>query len=108
MQKENKMGKLSNAKKLVKAEKFSIEGMFANGMTIAEISKSLDRDKELVKGYIDSMTKDADKPRESEDVNNNGAAVMTEAIPQRIDAIRDNIPTRKHPAIHVINEQKKN
>tara|TARA_R100001377_G_scaffold71531_3_gene47155 strand:+ start:1816 stop:2097 length:282 start_codon:yes stop_codon:yes gene_type:complete len=93
------MGKLSNSKNLTKAEKYSIEGMYSNGMSIKEISKSLSREESLVSKYTDTFKEDEKEPHESK-----GMAVMTEAISQRVDNIRDNMPKKaQHGAIHNIN-----
>tara|TARA_R110000796_G_scaffold1193_3_gene4666 strand:+ start:2187 stop:2468 length:282 start_codon:yes stop_codon:yes gene_type:complete len=93
------MGKLSNSKNLTKAEKYSIEGMYSNGMSIKEISKSLSREESLVSKYTDTFKEDEKKPHESK-----GMSVMTEAISERVDRIRQSMPAKpKHSAIHNIN-----
>ena len=93
------MGKLSNAKNLTKPEKYAIEGMYSNDMPIKEIAKSLDREESLVSKYIDTLQEDEKEPHESK-----GMAVMTEAISERVDRIRQSMPAKpKHSAIHNIN-----
>ena len=93
------MGKLSNSKNLTKAEKYSIEGMYSNDMSIKEISKSLGREESLVSNYTDTF-----KEEEKETHESKGMAVMTEAISERVDRIRQSMPAKpKHSAIHNIN-----
>ena len=93
------MGKLSNSKNLTKAEKYSIEGMYSNGMSIKEISKSLSREESLVSKYTDTFKEDEKEPHERK-----GMSVMTEAISERVDRIRQSMPAKpKHSAIHNIN-----
>jgi len=93
------MGKLSKGKNLTKAEKYSIEGMHSNDMSIQEIAKTLGREESIVSKYIDTLQEEKKKPHESK-----GMAVMTEAISQRVDSVRDNMPKKpKHSAIHNIN-----
>jgi transposase len=101
------MGKLSNAKKLVKAEKYAIEGMIENGMSASEIAKSLGRDKDLIAKHIKSL-KGSSSEVDGEPDDNKGAAIMTEAISQRLDSMRGKASPHTNPAIHIINEQKKN
>lgn len=93
------MGKLSNAKNLTKAEKYSIEGMFSNDMSIQEIAKVLGREESLVSKYVDSFQEKKKEPHESK-----GMAVMTEATSERVDRMRQNMPKKaQHGAIHNIN-----
>ncbi len=93
------MGKLSNAKNLTKAEKYSIEGMHSNDMSIQEIAKALGREESLVSKYVDSFQEEKKEPHESK-----GMAVMTEAISERVDRMRQNMPEKPQiSAIHNIN-----
>jgi len=93
------MGKLSNAKNLTKAEKYSIEGMFSNDMSIKEIAKALGREESLVSKYVDSFQEEKKEPYKSK-----GMAIMTEAISERVDRIRQNMPEKPpNPAIRTIN-----
>ena len=53
MQKESyKMGKLSKAKKITETEKFCIEGMLNNGMSIEEAAKALGRPVEAIEDLV--------------------------------------------------------
>lgn len=93
------MGKLSNAKKLTKAEKYSIEGMLSNSMSSKEIAKTLGREESLISEHIDSLQEEKKDPHKSK-----GMAVMTEATSERVDRIRQNMPKKsQHSAIHTIN-----
>ena len=93
------MGKLSNAKNLTKAERYSIEGMNSNDMSVEEIAKALGREKSLVSKYVETLTEEKKEPHESK-----GMAVMTEATSERVDRIRQNMPVKsRHSAIHTIN-----
>ena len=83
------MGKLSNAKNLTKAEKYSIEGMHSNDMSIKEIAKALGREESLVSKYLDSFQEEKKETPES-----NGVTVMTEAISERLDRVRQNMPEK--------------
>jgi IS30 family transposase len=101
------MGKLSNAKNLIKAERYAIEGMLENGMGASEIAKSLGRDKDLIAKHIKSL-ENSSSEIDGEPEDNKGAAIMTESISQRLDSMRGKASPHTNPAIHIIDEQKKN
>tara|TARA_R110002020_G_scaffold55309_2_gene153579 strand:+ start:5876 stop:6196 length:321 start_codon:yes stop_codon:yes gene_type:complete len=106
------MGKLSKAKKLTKTEKFCIEGMLSNDMSVSEVCKTLDRDQELVEAYVEELEQAYDQGNTAiinETLNGNkGVAIMTEAASQRIDEARnEHSPTENRitkTSIHQINK----
>ena len=94
------MGKLSNAKKLTKAERYAIQGMYDNNMSAAEISKTLSRDLDLVEVCIEEF-KDTNITKTAN--GREGVAIMTEATSQRVDEIRNTSAQKgRHPALHKI------
>mgnify|MGYP001195429427 FL=1 len=90
------MGKLSKAKNLTNVEKFSIDGMEQNGMSVADIAKAIDRSIEKVSEYIDTR----DVSIKARDLINNrtlsgkeGVAIMTEAASQKSDESKKEVAT---------------
>ena len=99
------MGKLSSAKNLTKAEKYSIQGMVNNGMDSNAISKALDRDEDLVAQYIEVYNKEKAQTTINKTANGNrGVAIMTAATSERVDGMRGKNTSKQknHSAIHNI------
>ena len=89
------MAKFANTKGLSKQEKFMIQGMIIEDNSVEDIAKYLDRELEMVEGFIDDI-----KPVETQAVplqhptthiinktgkGNQGVAVMTPAGAQQGD-----------------------
>ena len=89
------MAKFANTKGLSKQEKFMIQGMIVEDNSVEDIAKYLDREMEMVEGFIDDI-----KPVETQEVplqhptkhiinktgkGNSGVAVMTSAGSQQGD-----------------------
>ena len=99
------MAKFANTKGLSKQEKFMIQGMITEDNSVEDIAKYLDREVELVEGFIEDI-KPEDKPVETQKnpsqntpkmshiINrtasgNKGIVAMTPAGSQQADATRD-------------------
>jgi len=108
----NKMGKLSKAKNLTQTEKFCIEGMLSNDMSVAEIAQSLGRDEEQIEEYTEELERlyNQSNPAIINETlqGNKGVAIMTEEASQRIDEARKEAPqvktTISKVAIHRIHD----
>tara|TARA_R110002020_G_scaffold264880_3_gene479660 strand:- start:233 stop:532 length:300 start_codon:yes stop_codon:yes gene_type:complete len=98
------MGKLSNAKSLTNTEKYAIEGMHSNGMSSANIAKSLSRDITLVQDYLDEHEQNSKDTNITKTANGReGISIMTEATSQRVDEMRGKKTLReRNPALHKI------
>ena len=57
------MGKLSKAKTLTEAEKYCIQGMYYNEMSLEEISKTLGREPSDVEPYVSQLNKEDNERR---------------------------------------------
>ena len=94
------MAKFANTKGLSKQEKFMVQGMLLEDNSIEDIAKYLDREVELVEGFMEDIKTDAVETQESPEqkvaaptqhiINktgkgNQGVAVMTPAGAQQGD-----------------------
>ena len=112
------MAKFANTKGLSKQEKFMIQGMITEDNSVEDIAKYLDREVELVEGFIEDI-KPEDKPVETQEnpsqntpkmshiINrtasgNKGIVAMTPAGSQQADAPMDLQKAKEHPYIHAI------
>ena len=103
------MGKLSKAKKITETEKYCIQGMHYNDMSVEDISKTLGRDLGEVKDYVESLEEEEEGPTfmiNETGSGNKGVAVMTQAGSERVDAARERpIPPRNNAnTIHSIHD----
>jgi len=93
------MAKFANTKGLSKQEKFMIQGMLLEDNTAEDIAKYLDREVELVEGFIED-NKSEEKPVEMQEApvqhptqhiihktanGNKGVAIMTPVASERSD-----------------------
>jgi hypothetical protein len=93
------MAKFANTKGLSKQEKFMIQGMIIEDNSVEDIAKYLDREAELVEGFIEDMQPE-EKPVSTQDApvqhptqhiinktgkGNKGVSVMTPAGAQQGD-----------------------
>ena len=93
------MAKFANTKGLSKQEKFMVQGMLLEDNSTEDIAKYLDREVELVEGFIEDV-KSEEKPVPTQETpvqhptqhvihqtgkGNNGVAVMTSAGSQQGD-----------------------
>ena len=95
------MAKFANTKGLSKQEKFMIQGMITEDNSVEDIAKYLDREVELVEGFIEDIkpvetqeTTSQNTPKMSHVINrtasgNKGIVAMTPAGSQQADATRD-------------------
>ena len=60
------MGKLSKAKALTETEKFCIEGMINNEMSVSEIARTLGREKSLIENLLEAKKRKAKPTKTSE------------------------------------------
>jgi chromosome segregation and condensation protein ScpB len=105
------MGKLSKAKGLTEAEKYCIQGMYYNEMSLEEISKTLGREDSDVELYLNELNKE-DNDRtfiiNETGSGNKGVAVMTQAGSERVDAARERFhsqqPRSQATTIHSIHD----
>ncbi len=102
------MGKLSKAKALTETEKFCIEGMINNEMSVSEIARTLGREKSLIEKLLEDYEEETTPLTINETASGNkGVAIMTEAGSYRVDEAkkREAKPTKtSETAIHKINE----
>ena len=100
------MGKLSKAKNLTNVEKYSIEGMLANGMKPEAIAEALGRNHDLVLAFVDSYNKKDIKIANKTRSGKSGVSIMTEAASQAIDSTKPSRTATKSrsSAIHTIHE----
>ena len=74
------MGKLSKAKALTETEKFCIEGMINNEMSVSEIARTLGREKSLIENLLEDYEEETTALTINETASGNkGVAIMTEA-----------------------------
>ena len=108
MQKERfKMGKLSKAKAITETEKFCIEGMLQNGMSVEAVAKTIGRPEEMVQGLVDEYEQEGGPATINETASGNrGVSIMTEAGSYRVDEARkrDGPERDTRSIIHKINE----
>ena len=93
------MAKFANTKGLSKQEKYMVQGMLLEDNTAEDIAKYLDRELELVEGFIED-NKPEGKPVQMQEVpvqhptqhiinktgkGNNGVAIMTPVASERSD-----------------------
>ncbi len=95
-----KSGKLSNV------EKYCIQGMFQNGLSIDEICHELNRKESIVVAYLESLEHSLEKieknkdPRTKDFIINKtrsgkrGVSIMTETASQRSDEHRQQIRSK--------------
>jgi len=102
------MGKLSKAKALTETEKFCIEGMINNEMSISEIAKVLGREESLVKKLLEDYEEETIPLTINETSSGNkGVSIMTEAGSYRVDSARERElgPTKtSEDTLHKIHE----
>jgi hypothetical protein len=106
-----KGGKLSNI------EKYCIQGMFQNGVTIEQMSTELNRKEETITAYLDSIESSLQKIEENKTPKakdfmitktsggKKGVAIMTQTASEHGDASRQNPSVRQNKlrdAIHRI------
>jgi len=98
------MAKFANTKGLSKQEKFIIQGMVAESNSVEDIAKYLDREPELVQGFMEDLkpeeesveTQEApvqEAPKTTHVINktakgNKGIVAMTPVMSERSDANR--------------------
>ena len=99
------MAKFANTKGLSKQEKFIVQGMLLEDNSTEDIAKYLDREVELVEGFIEDLQPE-ENPVETQEVpaqnpskmthvinqtaaGNKGIVAMTPAGSQQADATRD-------------------
>mgnify|MGYP003148926720 CR=1 FL=1 len=102
-----KMGKLSKAKAITETEKFCVEGMLQNGMSIAEVAKAIGRPEKMVQELVEEYEQGSDSMTINETASGNkGVSIMTEAASYRVDEARKReAPERDtRSIIHKINE----
>lgn len=102
------MGKLSKAKALTETEKFCIEGMINNEMSVSEIARTLGREKSLIEKLLEDYEEETTPLTINETSSGNkGVAIMTEAGSYRVDEAKKRKPKptkTSETAIHKINE----
>tara|TARA_R110000824_G_scaffold95573_2_gene229770 strand:- start:1210 stop:1536 length:327 start_codon:yes stop_codon:yes gene_type:complete len=108
MQKERfKMGKLSKAKAITETEKFCVEGMLQNGMSIEDVAKAIGRPEEMVQELVEEYEQESGPRTINETASGNrGVSIMTEAGSYKVDEARKrDAPERDTTStIHKINE----
>ena len=83
------MGKLSSAKCLTDIERYSVEGMLQNGMSVEAIAKALKREEGLVADYANRISQEEETQKDllvrKTKSGNGGVTVMTQAASQKSD-----------------------
>jgi IS30 family transposase len=102
------MGKLSNAKSLTDIEKYSIEGMLQNNMSVESIATALKREESLVEDYANRVTQmHKDLLITKTKSGKGGVTIMTEGASKKADGQKkEGTPetTGKSKYIHYIKD----
>tara|TARA_R110000824_G_scaffold128568_4_gene289532 strand:- start:41524 stop:41850 length:327 start_codon:yes stop_codon:yes gene_type:complete len=84
------MGKLSNAKCLTDIERYSVEGMLQNEMSVEAIAKALQREESLVADYVNGISQEEETQKDllvrKTKSGKSGVTVMTQAASQKSDS----------------------